>query len=234
MTRATREVGDDHKLGWGEEFVAEEEARERIREQEESARLRQEEARRREAREKEDRRNRRKVLVKVPRRITRSDRNFAKKTNRRGQGKAHLVDTGLAPAGRTPIPASEQLDQDSPNKGTSNRISFTGPNPIEGGQQYGPEEAQQLTVKARKLMRARWKGKKDAQDLQVFTSSELSQEVASHPEVDKLRRFIRKDDEHQVLVQGPRWIIPNRFLIGPGGEETHDSDSESETELDDE
>lgn len=180
-------------------------------------------------------RDRKVQLAPYPRAITRSDNNFARETNSRGAGKAHLTDQGLAAAGGTAIPSTEQLLQNSPNKGTSNLISFTGPNPRNGGQQYGAAAAPTLTLKARKLMRARIKGKPDAQHLDVITSAALmglAGGVAPKSESQRLQGYVTTDDEHQVRVNPvdgvEKPVIAPRFMRLPNGTESHDSDSESE------
>jgi hypothetical protein len=206
----------------------EEERQELLRaaEEERQELLRAAEQRRKELRE------RKALLSKYPRGVTRRDRNFANQQNRRGQGKAHIVGGGLAGAGSTEIPPTEQLLQDSPNKGTSNLISFSGPKPSPGTV-YGPDGSQVVTVKTRKLMRAKVKGKRDTAHLEVITSAELKELARLVPNAKQLIGYIRKDDEYQVRVRPligslAKPVIPARFLVGPGGEETHDSDSESE------
>lgn len=242
----TRKVDDDdYELADGEEY--DDEALDEYYEQEEERKMQEREAAKlgarqeREAAELAARREeveRQRLLAEregrmrlIPMSVSRSDRNFPSPVNSRGKGKAHLLDSGLAPAGPTSISHAEQLDQESPNKGTSNLISFTGPNPIEGGQEYGGGHAQKLTVKTRKIARAKEKGKLDAQHLEISTSSNL----LADPEVrydQRLRSYVRKDDEHQIRVNPPveerAQTIPRRFIYGAGLDNEHDSDSDDD------
>lgn len=167
-------------------------------------------------------------LKRIPLVVKRSDRNFREPQNSRKQGKAHITERGLAPAGRVSVTTKEHLDQKSIHKGESDLISFTGPNPDHGGQKYGGENAEILEVKARKIARAKEKGKMDAQNLEVITSKEILDQV--HDE--RLHAYARKDDEHQIRVKQPNegelLVIPKRFLKGAGFADQHDSDSEDD------
>ncbi|MBC6996664.1 hypothetical protein QWY85_08885 [Neolewinella lacunae] len=228
-----REVADEYKKKKDERWATLEEYRRNPSgvSPEEKERLqeiqRQKDLRRQRREEREER------LQRVPPTVTRTDRNFPSTTNSRGLGKAHTVPEGLAPAGRTPIPSSEQLQQDSPYKGSSNLVSFTGPRPINGGQVYGGEGREELTVKLRKLARAKERGKVDSSHLEVKTSSDLLRDPTIGGD-QRLSGFTRKDDEHQVRISspedGPLRTIPPRFLIGPGFPNIHDSDSESDSD----
>lgn len=213
------------KLGARQEREAAELAAQQEREAAELAARREEVERQRLLAEREGR------LRLIPMSVSRSDRNFPSPVNSRGNGKAHLLDSGLAPAGPTSISHAEQLDQESQNKGTSNLISFTGPNPKDGGQEYGGGNAQKLTVKTRKIARAKEKGKPDAQHLEISTSSSL----LADPEVrydKRLRSYVKKDDEHQIRVNTPveerAQTIPRRFIYGAGLANEHDSDSDED------
>jgi hypothetical protein len=184
------------------------------------------------------RRERRERLAKYPKTATRRDRNFANQQNSRGQGKAYLVDTGLAAAGATEFSPMDQLVQDSVGKGSSNLVSLSGPNPT-GDTGYGGGGAEMITVKLRKLMRAKEKGKADASHLEVLTSGDLVTLASTHRDRGRLTAFVRKDDEHQVRVRTtpsgsgvptPVGVIGSRFLVLPDGTQEHDSDSESEVD----
>jgi hypothetical protein len=236
------EVPDGHKTKRNERWATVEQFRthpggvssERKAAMAEEARLAEERRRARLAR-RAILRDRKAKLAAYPKDVRRSDRDFSKTTNRHGQGKAHMVEGGLAAAGTTSIPPTEQLIQDSPNKGTSNLISFTGPNPRGGANVYGPSSAETVKVKVKKLARAKLKGKEDAANLEVLTSAGLLELAASSTDGDRLSAFIRKDDEHQVRVGSKsgstaKTVIPKRFLVDPSGEEIHDSDSESESD----
>ncbi len=231
-----RQVEDDYKKKGKEKWATEEEYRRNPSgvSQEEKERLREIQRQKDLRREKREERENR--LRGVPRTVTRTDRNFPSTTNSRGLGKAHTVPEGLAPAGRTPIPSHEQLQQDSPHKGSSNLVSFTGPSPINGGQVYGGEDREKLIVKLRKLARAKERKKVDSTHLNVKTSSDLLSDSTIGGD-KKLSAFTRKDDEHQVRISspedGPLRTIPPRFLIGPGFPDIHDSDSESDSESED-
>ena len=181
-------------------------------------------------------RDREQRLQGIPRLIRRADRDFSATQNRHGQGKAHLQQSGLRAAGDIDIGPGEQLIQDSPQKGSSSIISFTGPSPSQGGQQYGGAQAQTLMVKARKIERAKIKGKPDAQHLGVLTSHMIHEIVRRQYEGEEQRTrlaFLGRDDEHQIRIGEPQPgldpVIPNRFLYGAGVDETHDSDSESDS-----
>jgi hypothetical protein len=172
------------------------------------------------------------ALDHIPLSIKRTDRNFNNAVNSKHQGKAHLTPHGLAPAGNVSIPHGEQLEQGSPNKGVSDLISFTGPNP-NNPVAYGGAGVQELRVKAKKIARAKLKGKEDAQHLEVTTSHELKKKFLGKSERNKkLRSFINKDDEHQIRVTAPEdgahQTIGKRFLVGAGLPDSHDSDSEDD------
>ncbi|QNU66053.1 hypothetical protein EHE19_014345 [Ruminiclostridium herbifermentans] len=211
------------------DYEALEEYEERIRE-EKKAIARQKRAEEEELKAQEAAKKRQQILERerqlsgIPLIVTRRDKDFRNPQNRRGQGKAHITEHGLAPAGRIAVTAEEQLDQTSINKGESDRISFTGPKQNDGVI-YGDQE---IEVKLRKIARAKIKGKKDAQHLEVFTSKMLLDRVRD----DRLRGYVRRDDEHQVRVAQPEkgelLTIPARFIRGSGFMEQHDSDSEDE------
>ena len=187
-------------------------------------------------------------LRKYHREVVRTDRNFDNTTNSRGQGKSHrLKDGSLAPAGDHEVSAIEQLNQDSPHKGQSNRSSFTGPK-ADNPQSYGPsDERQSVTFKLRKYQRAKLKGKDDAQQGRALSYREVRDEIRndkSHyaqqkTEQDTTRRqaalnYARSDAEHQFIG-----TIPRRFLKysddASSDDSGYDSDSDSEpTEDEDE
>lgn len=182
----------------------------------------------------------RRRLAALPKKLVREDDDLQAETGKTGRRKAHLIDRGLATAGRAPITATEQMDQESVRKGRGNRISSKAP--VVGqdrSQNYG---AQEIGIKAQKLERARLRGKDDAQHVKVHTPSEIQEELDAGPEQSDtgkpkgvLKGFARKDREyhHEVGFFSPedrRNYIPNRFLVTPGRDEIHDSDSESESE----
>ncbi|WP_143185797.1 hypothetical protein [Algoriphagus halophilus] len=233
------EVPDDYKKKKKEKWISKEEYELNPSgiNKEAAEKLKKEALRKKEEMEREELRIealriREEKLKSIPLEVSRTDRNFPSKTNRSGQGKAHLTNEGLAPAGNTSISNLDQLDQDSLNKGTSNIISFTGPNPQNGGQAYGGNNAKRLFVKTRKIARAKEKGKLDAQHLEISTSNQL----LSKPEIRfnrKFQSYVTKDDEHQIRVNNPNegydQIIPPRFIYGDDLENEHDSDSDSES-----
>jgi len=181
-------------------------------------------------------------LATIPKVLTREDSTPKAKTNSRGQGKAHLVDKGLKTAGTVPLTATEQQDQLSPNKGRGNRISSKAP--VTKGKDtsnaYGTGGS--FSIKARKLERARLRGKPDAQNVRVHTTDEIVSELdkgpaktASGKDRETLKAFAKKDREFHHSVDfhspdDPDFYIPNRFLIRDDMDEIHDSDSESESE----
>lgn len=181
-------------------------------------------------------RDREAALAGIPLILTRKDTNFENVKNRHGQGKAHLTASGLEPAGLTAITHEEQLDQGSTNKGTSNLVSFTGPNPIRNGTLYGSADAPVLEVKTKKIARAKLKGKPDAQHIEVYTSSQIQGDSLVRAN-SQATSYARKDDEHQVRISLPTGggtaAIPSRFLRGGmyrGAPlvDQHDSDSDDD------
>lgn len=184
-----------------------------------------------------DERNR---LDSLPHRVVREDHNLAAETGTTGRRKAHLVKEGLETAGSAPISATEQMDQDSVRKERGNRISSKAPAGSEDrSQSYG---RQTVAIKARKLERARLRGKPDAQHVSVRTTREIGAELDQGPvssDTGKsrslLKGFATKDREfHHIVdfhsVEDRRNYIPNRFLVRPDKPEVHDSDSDSESE----
>ncbi len=183
-----------------------------------------------------------KRLGEVPKVLSREDSTPEKAVNDFGQGKAHLFSKGLRTAGKVPLTATEQQDQKSPNKGKGNRISSKAP--LETGKDtsntYGTGKG--FSIKARKLERARLRGKEDAQNVKVHTTGEILGELDRGPAFsptgkkrDVLKGFAEKDREFHHSVgfhspDDPDYYIPNRFLIRKDMPEIHDSDSESESE----
>jgi hypothetical protein len=181
-------------------------------------------------------------LATIPKVLTRGDDNPTSTKNSRGQGKAHLVSKGLKTAGEKTLTATEQQDQLSPNKGQGNRISSTAPltTGTDRANTYGTGGG--FSIKAKKLERARLRGKPDAQNVRVHTTGEIlgeldkgPKETASGKKRETLKAFARKDREfhHSVDFHSPddqEFYIPNRFLIRDDMPEIHDSDSESESE----
>ncbi|MBN3582667.1 hypothetical protein JYB64_09760 [Algoriphagus aestuarii] len=187
-------------------------------------------------------------LSRIPKITTREDDNLrAKKGSFNNRGKAHLTDKGLHSAGKTPISATEQQDQDSVRKGRGNRISSKAPLPenkqVDNSQSYGGER---ISIKARKLERARLRGKPDAQNVNVKTTSEIQDELQKGNAISdtgktrrELKAYASKDREvHHIVdfrsAEDPEHYIDNRFLILPDGTEQHDSDSESDSDSEEE
>ena len=67
------------------------------------------------------------TTVQHAQKIESRPRQNLKSATYNGRGKAHLVKKGLMSAGRAPITATEQQDQDSVRKGRGNRISSKAP-----------------------------------------------------------------------------------------------------------
>ena len=201
----------------------EQKARRRQREEEERARAEQERIRRQALeRDRQLREARR-----LPRRVVRHDRDFDSLTNRSRQGKAHRVGQDLVPAGDVPVTATEQLHQDSPNKGQSNRISFASLRAADANDYSRGGRNESVHFKFRKWRRARIKGKGDAQGLEALSHEQVLQGIQGRGTRDQQRsafNFANRDGEHQTIGR-----IPARFLHwqgqAPGG---YDSDSDDE------
>jgi hypothetical protein len=181
-------------------------------------------------------------LNTIPKLLGREDQDLRATEGSTGRRKAHLVDEGLVTAGKAAITATEQMDQDSVRKARGNRISSKAPVPSgkgDGSQSYG---GQVIGIKARKIERARLRGKPDAQHIKVHRTNDILDELDSGPPVSgtgkergTLKAYARKDREyhHEVGFHSPadpRHYIPNRFLVIPGQAEMHDSDSESDSD----
>lgn len=178
----------------------------------------------------------------TPERLVREDHNFASTRNQRGHKKAFLGAAGLHPAGKKQVSAAAHMNAESGNKEKSNRISFKKPVEAEeedGSQQYGGA-AQTLTLKARKLVRAKRRGKADAQHVTIHSTDAIDRQLRqdrrlSGADRGKFRGWAQKDREYQAEVdfvdpEENEHYIPPRFLVMPDGQEIHDSDSESEDE----
>ncbi len=170
-------------------------------------------------------------LASIPKVTTREDHDFTAKKGKTGQNKSQLTENGLKPAGGTNISSIEQLDQDSDRKYRGNLISSKSPLPSgqeDRSQVYGGGR-EVLGIKARKLERARLRGKPDAQRNEVITNSEILSEIGSsglgREDKARFRAYALKDRELQT-----RGKLAKRFLILPDGSQIHDSDSESDSE----
>lgn len=181
-----------------------------------------------------------KRLTAIPETLVREDRSL-KSPEYSGRRKAHLVEQGLKTAGKAPITATEQQDQDSVRKGRGNRISSKAPaKGQDNSQSYGN---QKVEIKARKLERAKLRGKPDAQHVQVHTTADILKELDSGPDKsgtgktrENLKAYARKDREFHHSVgffspENPEHFIPNRFLRRADMDEIHDSDSEDESDV---
>ncbi len=164
---------------------------------------------------------------RLPRRVIRHDRDFASRTNNRGQGKAYRVGQDLRPAGDIAVTATEQLHQDSPNKGRSNRISFASQRAADANDYSRGGRDPSVQFKFRKWQRARIKGKGDAQGFRALSTAEVLDGIRNNGTKDQqrsARNFANKDGEHQTVGR-----VPARFLQwqgqAPGG---YDSDSDDE------
>jgi hypothetical protein len=167
---------------------------------------------------------------KVSRKVVRHDRNFLSTTNRSGQGKAHRVGSDLVPAGDTPVTATEQLHQDSPNKGTSNRISFASLKAAQANDYSRGGLNRAVHLKFRKWQRAKLKGKEDAEGFSALSDREVLQGIkgkGSVKEQQTARNFATKDGEHQTIG-----TVPSRFLHWEG-EPSGGSDSDSDDAMTD-
>jgi hypothetical protein len=173
--------------------------------------------------------SREKSIEDLPLEVTRRDRDPFNSINSKRIGKAHLIpNEGLAPAGIFEISIAEQLNQDSPNKGMSNLISFTGPQ-AKTVHQYAPGKALIITLKFRKLARAILRKRRDVRHLILIRSEEVQAKAGQYT------GYARSDDEYQVRVmnQGSaekEATIPSRFIIceDEGFPNQHDSDSDTE------
>lgn len=191
----------------------------------------EEDARKKEEAKKKAIKSREDGLKKYPSRVTRRDDSFANTRNSRGSGKAHLIKEGLAPAGDVSIPHVEQLEQQSTNKGKSDLISFTGPGAHSGGTVYGDSTATTMSVKMRKLARAKAKGKADVAHLDLHTSSDILGDAGVKAADEKYSKYVKKDDEHEVRVRKTgkvKPVIPNRFLLHRDIPQSSGYDSDSD------
>lgn len=178
----------------------------------------------------------------LPRRVVRYDRNFASLTNNSGQGKAHRVGSDLDPAGGTSVTAVEQLHQDSPHKGSSDRTSFSSLRAAEVNDYSAKGTRPSVEFKARKHARARIKGKQDAlgfdsvsahgvlAEVQADKSLYATTQVVGRDGVSRTRKttaknFATRDGESQTIG-----TIPARFLRWSDqvGADPADSDSDDE------
>lgn len=208
-------------------------ARRREREEAERAEAerRRAEAERQRARQQELERARQlRAARRLPRRVVRHDRDFDSLVNSKDQGKAHRVGQDLLPAGDTPVTATEQLHQDSPNKGTSNRISFASLRAAAANDYSRGGRNAAVHFKFRKWWLARSKGKKDARGFDALSHEQVLQGIqgrGTRAQQQTARNYANRDGEHQTIGR-----IPARFLHwegqAPGG---YDSDSDgAETE----
>lgn len=200
----------------------------RRKEREEAERA---EAERQRARQQELERARQlRAARRLPRRVVRHDRDFDSLVNSKDQGKAHRVGQDLLPAGDTPVTATEQLHQDSPNKGTSNRISFASLRAAAANDYSRGGRNAAVHFKFRKWWLARSKGKKDARGFDALSHEQVLQGIqgrGTRAQQQTARNYANRDGEHQTIGR-----IPARFLHwegqAPGG---YDSDSDgAETE----
>jgi hypothetical protein len=188
-------------------------------------------------------REEREHLHSIPHLLDREDHDLKSQLNQAGRRKAYLSERGLMAAGSTAISAAEQMDQYSKRKPEGNRISSKGPlkeGEIDSSNPYGSRQ-QILKIKARKLERARLRGKPDAQHVRILTPAEIKSELTGRyspvipPEIKQKLAFVEKDREfHHVVdfysADFPLNFIPNRFLIRPNMPHFHDSDSESDSD----
>jgi len=187
-------------------------------------------------------RDARRRLDAMPELLVREDHDLRSTTGQTGRRKAHLTDKGLMAPGGAPIAAAEQMNQDSVRKERGNRISSKAPvgRGEDRSQSYG---GQRIGIKARKLERARLRGKPDAQHVRTLTTDEIVGELDRDRTIDredrqKFQSYARKDREYHSVVdfhspEDPGHFIPPRFLKYDG-HDMHDSDSEAESDDDEE
>jgi hypothetical protein len=162
-------------------------------------------------------------LAKIPVLLEREDRaphseegDVDDHKKRRG---AHLFARGLRTAGTADITATEQQDAKSTRKGYGNRISSKAPvktGETDRSQTYGKHI---IKIKARKLERARLRGKPDAQHVQVRRTEEILKELDAGPNLSstgkprgELKAYALKDREYHHRVdffsaQDPEYYI---------------------------
>lgn len=177
----------------------------------------------------------RRRLASIPERLVREDDDFSSSERKGRDGrKAHLSDGGLYAAGPAPVNAAEQMDNEAKRKGRSNRVSSKAPASGEDrSERYGRKA---IAIKARKLERARLRGKPDAQHVTTHTTDDILDELGQLGADGKYAAYARKDREFHHAVDflsadEPDHVIPNRFLIRDDMAEIHDSDSESESDV---
>jgi hypothetical protein len=212
--------------------------------QKREARARREVERQEEERRQQDEELRRQLAAtkSIPRRVVRHDRDFTSPFNNRGQGKAHRMGSDLMPAGNTPVTAVEQLHQGSPNKGTSNRISFASRRATQANDYSARGTRPSVEFKARKHARARIKGKPDAlgfsflsaqdviDEVEADTSPYATTEVQGADDVTRARKasarnFARRDGESQTVGRVPARFVRYSTQVGP---DPFDSDSDGD------
>ncbi|WP_437970014.1 hypothetical protein WMF04_12255 [Sorangium sp. So ce260] len=171
---------------------------------------------------------------KLPRHVIRYDRNFTATTNRSGQGKAHRVGSDLVPAGTTAVTAVEQLHQDSPNKGTADRISFAGLKAANAQDYSAGGTRSSVLFKFRKAHRAQLKKKDDATGFRALSAKQVLNEVRGdksaygHAHREAAKAYATKDNEHQAVG-----TIPARFLKWSDDSSDSETDSDSDDEITD-
>ncbi len=187
------------------------------------------------------------ALAATPEFTERQDDDFTSRARGKGRDgyKAHLTDAGLETAGKAQVEAHEQMDNDAPKKGRSNRVSVKAPATGEDrSETYG---ANQIRIKIRKLARAQLRGKRDAQNVRIISTDGIVGELnAAHrarkistEDRNKYINYAKKDREYHLEVdfltaENTGFVIADRFIIRPDGSETHDSDSESESDTENE
>lgn len=213
----------------------------------------------------------RKGLRRYPRQVTREDALMDSRVGRYGAGKdqpkaSREAGTGnLTPAGPgqqfdgRPVTARDHLLGRFPTKGLSSRISFANKKKAQELRDYtkatkasrapgnaGEEKAEPpkpvtVILKARKLMRAKLKGKVDAAGPQVHTTNDLVRQInaekmaapagsdaATNLEKDATttKGYARRDAE--VHAEG---TVPRRFLTYSDDPQPHVSDSDSGSDV---
>jgi hypothetical protein len=186
------------------------------------------------------------ALAATPEFTERQDDDFTSRARGKGRDgyKAHLTDAGLETAGKARVEAHEQMDNDAPKKGRSNRVSVKAPATGEDrSETYG---ANQIRIKIRKLARAQLRGKLDAQNVRIISTAGIVGELnAAHrarkistEDRNKYINYAKKDREYHLEVdfltaENTGFVIADRFIIRPDGSQIHDSDSESESDTED-
>jgi hypothetical protein len=202
----------------------------------------EEEARLEQERLEQQRQERLKATRSLPRRVVRYDRNFASVNNNNNQRKSHRVGSDLLPAGDDKVSAVEQLHQDSPNKGSSNRTSYASKKAANANDYSSGGTRPWVEFKARKHARAVIKGKQDALGFQSRSAQQVKTEVLgdnstyattsvpgndgkNRPRKTSALNFAKRDGESQTIGR-----IPARFLRWSDqvGADPADSDSDDE------